>query len=76
MSDPTPTSEDTMTTTPSQPAPDAPRAPSPALIEPSSYTAPMPTEHTIRMRKNLPVQAWRFAAVSLKMTRMIIRSHG
>ena len=51
-----------MTATPSQPAA---RVPSPALIEPSSYTAPMPTEHTVSMRTNLPVQAWRFAAVSL-----------
>ena len=62
-----------MTATPSEPAA---RVPSPALIEPSSYTAPMPTEHTVSMRTNLPVQAWRFAAVSLKMVRMIRRSHG
>jgi hypothetical protein len=36
----------------------------------------MPTERTIKQRTNLPLQAYRFAAVSLKMTRMILRSHG
>jgi len=36
----------------------------------------MPTERTIRQRTSLPIQAYRFAAVSLKMTRMILRSHG
>lgn len=46
------------------------------LIDPAAYEAPMPTERTVRMRTNLPVQAYRFAAVSLKMTRMILRSHG
>ena len=65
-----------MTTTPSQPEA-APGRPAPAgLTEPSAYEAPMPTERTVRMRTNLPVQAYRFAAVSIKMTRMILRSHG
>jgi hypothetical protein len=36
----------------------------------------MPTERTVKQRTNLPIQAYRFAAVSLKMTRMILRSHG
>jgi len=36
----------------------------------------MPTRRTVRVRRNLPVQASRFAAVSVKMTRMILRSHG
>lgn len=36
----------------------------------------MPTTSTVRKRTNLPIQAYRFAAVSLKMTRMILRSHG
>jgi hypothetical protein len=62
-----------MTTTPSQPAPQAHPG---GLVEPSEYTAPMPTDHTVAMRTNLPVQAWRFAAVSLKMLKMIRRSHG
>ncbi|MEO6701689.1 MAG: hypothetical protein ABI140_05240 [Jatrophihabitantaceae bacterium] len=37
--------------------------------------APMPTERTIRMRTLLPYQAYRFARVSLKVLRMIRRSH-
>ncbi|MFN8158897.1 MAG: hypothetical protein U0R68_15880 [Candidatus Nanopelagicales bacterium] len=56
--------------TPSEPA-----AP-PAVITPDAYQAPMPTTSTVRKRTNLPIQAYRFAAVSLKMTRMILRSHG
>ena len=65
-----------MTTTPSQPGPAAPRGPAAGLTDPSAYEAPMPTERTIRQRRSLPIQAYRFAAVSLKMTRMILRSHG
>ena len=42
----------------------------------SGSTAPMPTRRTIRQRSSLPVQAVRFSAVSLKMMRMILRSHG
>ena len=57
-------------TTPSEPA-----AP-PALTAPDSYQAPMPTASTVRKRTNLPIQAYRFGAVSLKMMRMILRSHG
>jgi hypothetical protein len=63
-----------MTTNPTQP--DAPRVPAAGLIDPSAYEAPMPTERTVKQRTNLPLQAYRFAAVSLKMTRMILRSHG
>ena len=48
----------------------------PAVIEPSAYQAPMPTAGTVRKRTNLPIQAYRFGAVSLKMMRMILRSHG
>lgn len=78
MTSPTTSNEDTMTTTPAQPAPDAdvPRGPAAGLTDPSAYEAPMPTERTVRLRTNLPLQAYRFAAVSLKMTRMILRSHG
>lgn len=46
------------------------------LIQPSDYEAPMPTQRTMKMRTNLPVQAYRFGVVSLKMMRMIIKSHG
>ncbi|MFN8169639.1 MAG: hypothetical protein U0S36_12745 [Candidatus Nanopelagicales bacterium] len=42
----------------------------------SGSQAPMPTARTIRQRSSLPVQAVRFSAVSLKMLRMILRSHG
>ncbi len=59
-----------MTTTPSEPT-----TPS-VVIEPSAYQAPMPTEGTVRKRTNLPVQAFRFGAVSIRMMRMILRSHG
>jgi hypothetical protein len=41
----------------------------------SGSTAPMPTARTVRQRSSLPVQAVRFSAVSLKMMRMILRSH-
>lgn len=78
MSGPTPTSEGTMTTTPSTPetAPAADVTRTPGLTEPSAYEAPMPTARTVHLRTNLPLQAWRFAAVSVRMTRMILRSHG
>jgi hypothetical protein len=39
-------------------------------------TAPMPTQKTVRMRTNLPYQAVRFGAVSLKMMKMVLKSHG
>jgi hypothetical protein len=73
MTIPTSVSEDPMTT----PAPDsaAPRVPAVGLTDPSAYEAPMPTARTMRLRTNLPVQAYRFAALSLKMMRMILRSH-
>jgi len=76
MSRPTTNSEDTMTSTPSHSEADVPRGPLAGLTDPSAYEAPMPTERTVKLRTNLPIQAYRFAAVSLKMTRMILRSHG
>ncbi len=76
MSHATSSNEDTMTATAPQTPADEPRGPAAGLTEPSAYEAPMPTEHTIKMRNNLPVQVYRFAAVSVKMTRMILRSHG
>jgi hypothetical protein len=36
----------------------------------------MPTERTVRMRTNLPFQAVRFGAVSLRMMKMVLKSHG
>jgi hypothetical protein len=59
-----------MTTSPSEPA-----LPS-VVIQPAQYQAPMPTESTVRKRTNVPLQAYRFGAVSVKMMRMILRSHG
>lgn len=37
--------------------------------------APLPTDRTLRMRSSLPVQAWRFARINLRMVRMIRRGH-
>jgi hypothetical protein len=37
--------------------------------------APLPTEKTLRFRKNLFLQLWRFAAINLKMLRMIRKGH-
>ncbi len=37
--------------------------------------APMPTEKTVRSRTNLAVQTWRFAAVNIRMIRMIMKGH-
>jgi hypothetical protein len=37
--------------------------------------APLPTEETIRSRTNLAVQAWRFAAINVRMVKMILKGH-
>jgi hypothetical protein len=37
--------------------------------------APLPTEKTLRFRKNLLIQLWRFAALNLKMINMIRKGH-
>jgi hypothetical protein len=37
--------------------------------------APLPTERTVRNRTNLVVQAWRFAAINLRMIAMIRKGH-
>jgi hypothetical protein len=37
--------------------------------------APLPTEKTLRQRKNLFLQAIRFAAINLKMIKMIRKGH-
>jgi hypothetical protein len=58
-----------MTTNPSEPV-------ASPVTEPSSYQAPMPTAGTVRRRTNVPLQAYRFGAVSIKMMRMVLRSHG
>lgn len=42
----------------------------------SIASAPLPTERTLRRRRNLLVQAVRFVAINLKMIRVIARGHG
>ena len=37
--------------------------------------APLPTAKTLRRRRSLPLQAWRFAVLNLKMLRMIGKGH-
>jgi hypothetical protein len=37
--------------------------------------APLPTNRTLRFRKNLLIQLWRFIAINFKMLRMIRKGH-
>jgi hypothetical protein len=37
--------------------------------------APLPTEKTIRFRKNILIQFWRFVAINFKMVNMIRKGH-
>jgi hypothetical protein len=37
--------------------------------------APLPTPRTVRARTNLPVQAWRFVAINLRMVKIIRKGH-
>jgi hypothetical protein len=37
--------------------------------------APLPTEKTLRMRRNLPYQATRFAVFNLRIMRMVRKAH-
>jgi hypothetical protein len=37
--------------------------------------APLPTAKTVRSRKNLVFQIWRFAAINLRMLAMIRKGH-
>jgi hypothetical protein len=37
--------------------------------------APAPTDKTLRQRTSLPLQGFRFAAVSMRMLNMIRKSH-
>ena len=37
--------------------------------------APLPTEKTLRSRKHLLFQFWRFAAINIKMIKMIRKGH-
>lgn len=46
------------------------------VVVPADYQAPMPTKGTVSKRTNLAIQGYRFGAVSLKMLRMVLKSHG
>lgn len=35
--------------------------------------APLPTEKTLKRRKNLPIQIWRFFALNIRMVKMILK---
>lgn len=37
--------------------------------------APLPTDSELRTRRNLAVQAWRFAVLNLKMIGMVSKGH-
>ena len=37
--------------------------------------APLPTPRTVRSRTSLPVQAWRFVAINLRMAKIIRKGH-
>ena len=37
--------------------------------------APLPTDKTVRARTSLPVQAWRFVAINLRMVTIIRKGH-
>jgi hypothetical protein len=37
--------------------------------------APLPTDKTLRRRSSLPVQAWRFARINVRMVQMIRKGH-
>lgn len=37
--------------------------------------APLPTPKTVRARTSLPVQLWRFAAINVRMLRMVFKGH-
>lgn len=42
---------------------------------PDLTNAPQPTHRTLRMRRNLPYQAYRFTAFNLRIIRMVIKGH-
>lgn len=48
---------------------------SPAEVPLLTTQAPAPTDKTIRRRTSVPLQGYRFAAVSLRMLKMIRKSH-
>ncbi len=37
--------------------------------------APLPTEKTLRSRRNLVIQLWRFVAINFRMVKMIFKGN-
>jgi hypothetical protein len=37
--------------------------------------APLPTPRTLRRRRSIPLQLWRFGQINLRMLRMVRRAH-
>lgn len=37
--------------------------------------APLPTPKTLRQRRSLPLQLWRFAWINVRMLRMVFKAH-
>lgn len=42
----------------------------------SIASSPLPTERTLKLRRNPAYQLYRFVAINLKMIRVIARGHG
>nr|NLI51696.1 hypothetical protein [Propionibacterium sp.] len=38
-------------------------------------TAPLPTQRTLKMRRNIPFQLVRFVAFDLRIMRMVLKGH-
>ena len=54
----------------------APQAPAPGQpVATEAFYAPRPTRTTVFLRTFLPWQLWRFAAINIRMLRVIARSH-
>ncbi|MGE5086391.1 MAG: hypothetical protein ACM3MG_08845 [Bacillota bacterium] len=46
------------------------------IVESKKYPAPIPSKTTLFLRSFLPWQLLRFIIINLKMTVMIVKSHG
>jgi hypothetical protein len=76
MTEPTPAPATAPSPAPG-PAPTA-APPTPVVTEPvfcDGRFAPKPSRGVIRGRTFLPVQLWRFAAINIRMLRVIFKSH-
>lgn len=45
------------------------------MYTPRIEEAPLPDRRTLRRRKNVFVQAYRFAVINLRMMRVIVKGH-